>query len=119
VFEKFYLGGITDIRGFENNTISPKDPETGDLIGGKHMWYTNMELLFPLVKDVGLNGVVFFDAGNVYEDKWNFNTIKKSVGGGFRWLSPMGPLRLEYGMVIDPEPFEADGQWEFTIGAEF
>ena len=119
VFEKFYLGGITDIRGFENNTISPKDPTTGDLIGGKLMWYTNTEILFPLLKDVGLNGVVFFDAGNVYADDWDFNTIKKSVGGGFRWLSPMGPLRLEYGMVINPDPDESSGQWDFTIGAEF
>jgi outer membrane protein insertion porin family len=119
VFEKYYLGGITDIRGFESNTISPKDPTTDERIGGEIMWYMNAEILFPLLKDVGLNGVVFFDAGNVYADKWNFDTIKKSFGGGFRWLSPMGPLRLEYGQVIDPATDEESGQWDFTIGAEF
>jgi outer membrane protein insertion porin family len=119
VFEKFYLGGIRDIRGFETNTISPKDPGTDEQIGGKNMWYMNAELAFPVVKDVGLNGVVFFDAGNVYADDWDFDTIKKSVGGGVRWMSPMGPLRLEYGYIINPEPDEGDGRWDFTMGAEF
>jgi outer membrane protein insertion porin family len=119
VFEKFYLGGISDIRGFETNTISPKDPETDERIGGKNMWYMNAELSFPLLKDVGLNGVVFFDAGNVYADNWDFDSIKKSVGGGLRWMSPMGPLRLEYGKIIDPEFDEGDGRWDFTMGAEF
>jgi len=119
VFEKFYLGGISDIRGFDTNTISPKDPTTGELIGGENMWYMNAELAFPLLKDVGLNGVVFFDAGNVYANSWDFDSIKKSVGGGLRWMSPMGPLRLEYGYILDPEPDEGDGRWDFTMGAEF
>ena len=119
VFEKFYLGGIRDIRGFDTNTISPKDPITDELIGGKSMWFMNAEFTFPVVKDVGLNAVVFFDAGNVYASSWDFDSIKKSVGGGFRWMSPMGPLRLEYGYILDPEPDEGDGRWDFTMGAEF
>jgi outer membrane protein insertion porin family len=41
------------------------------------------------------------------------------VGGGIRWFSPIGPLRLEYGYVLDPEPGEADSNWEFTIGSMF
>jgi outer membrane protein insertion porin family len=82
------------------------------------MWYMNAELLFPLVKDAGLTGVIFFDAGNVYDD-WDFQYIKKSVGGGVRWLSPMGPLRLEYGHVINPAADEGSGTWDFSIGAEF
>jgi outer membrane protein insertion porin family len=120
VFEKFYLGGINDIRGFETNHISPKanNALNGDRIGGTKMWYMNAELLFPLVKDAGLTGVIFFDAGNVYDD-WDFQYIKKSVGGGVRWLSPMGPLRLEYGHVINPAADEGSGTWDFSIGAEF
>jgi outer membrane protein insertion porin family len=118
VFEKFYLGGISDIRGFVTNHISPK-AENGDRIGGTRMWYTNTELLFPLLKDAGLSGVIFFDAGNVYEGEWDFSMIKKSVGAGFRWLSPMGPLRLEYGRVINPAEDEDNGNWDFSIGSEF
>ena len=118
VFEKFYLGGLRSIRGFPVNNISPIDPVTGDRIGGTKMWYTNIEWLFPVLKDAGLSGVIFFDAGNVYEE-WDFKTIKKSAGGGFRWLSPMGPLRLEYGYVINPDPDEDSGNWDFSIGTEF
>jgi outer membrane protein insertion porin family len=118
VFEKFYLGGLGSVRGFPANNISPVDPVTGDRIGGTKMWYTNLEWLFPVLKDAGLSGVVFFDAGNAF-DEWSFEIIKKSVGGGLRWLSPMGPLRLEYGFVIDPEPDEDSGNWEFSIGTEF
>jgi len=119
VFEKFYLGGIRTIRGFNSNHISPKDPTTDERIGGKKMWFMNAEWIFPLVKEAGLKGLIFFDAGNVYEDEWEFDFIKKSVGTGFRWLSPVGPLRLEWGYVIDPVEDEDQSNWDFSIGGEF
>lgn len=121
VYEKFYLGGISTIRGFKSGNISPKDPLTGDRIGGDKMWYYNSEIIFPLVKDAGLNGVVFLDAGNVYatEDDWDFSNIKKSAGVGFRWLSPMGPLRLEWGYNLDRVDDEDQDNWDFSIGGAF
>lgn len=119
VYEKFYLGGINTIRGFTHSHISPLDPVTGERIGGTKMWYTNTEWLFPLAKEAGLKGLVFFDAGNVYDNNWDLGQIKKSVGTGFRWLSPMGPLRLEWGYVIDPAPDEDQSNWDFSIGGVF
>lgn len=121
VFEKFYLGGINSIRGFKSSSISPRDPDTNEKIGGGKMWYYNLEWVFPLVKDVGLKGLTFFDAGNVYSEHgdWDFGDIKKSVGFGFRWLSPMGPLRLEWGYNLDPEPYEIQDNWDFTMGGSF
>ena len=83
------------------------------------MWYMNNEWIFPLAKDAGLKGVLFFDCGNVYSDSWDFNYIKKSVGTGFRWLSPMGPLRIEWGLIIDPAGDEASSNWDFSIGGAF
>ncbi len=122
-FEKFYLGGINTIRGFETRSIGvkKKDPETGvtEIVGGKYMWFTNIEYLFPLVERGGLRGVVFFDAGNVYSEAWDFNEIKKSVGTGLRWLSPMGPMRLEWGYVINPDPDEDTSNWDFSMGGSF
>ena len=122
-FEKFYLGGITSIRGFKTRSIAVKvtDPETGEeyKVGGKIMWFTNLEYHFPLVKAGGLRGLVFYDAGNVYEDEWDFKEIKQSVGAGLRWLSPMGPMRLEWGYVINPEPDEDSSNWEFSMGGSF
>ncbi len=121
VYERYYLGGLNTIRGFKNSHISPKDPVTGERVGGDKMWYTNFEYLFPLVKDAGLRGLVFFDAGNVYDtdQSWDFADIKKSIGYGFRWLSPMGPLRLEWGYNLDPTSDEPHSNWDFSVGGSF
>jgi len=121
VYEHFYLGGLTTIRGFKTSTISPKDPRTGERIGGDKMWYGNVEVIFPLFEEMGLRGVLFTDFGNVYgvEEDWNFDEIKKSVGIGFRWLSPMGPLRLAWGYNLDPDPDEDSSVWDFSIGGGF
>ena len=50
----------------------------------------------------GLYGVVFHDEGNAYEDTIDLTNLKKSYGTGIRWVTPMGPLRLEYARVINP-----------------
>jgi outer membrane protein insertion porin family len=118
VYEKFYLGGLTTIRGFKSGEISHVD-ENGEEVGGDRMWYANLEWIFPLVTEAGLKGVAFFDMGNVYEGGWEFDNFKKTVGFGFRWLSPMGPLRLEWGYNIDPEPDEDQSNWDFSIGGAF
>ncbi len=121
VYEKFYLGGLNTIRGFDSSKISPLDPGTGERIGGEKMWYMNAEWIFPIAQEIGLKGVAFFDAGNVYTDSetWDVGYLKKAVGLGFRWLSPMGPLRLEWGYNIDPAPGEDQGVWDFSIGGGF
>lgn len=122
-YEKFYLGGINSIRGFKTRSIAVKetDPETDEeyKIGGKIMWFANLEYHFPVVKRGGLRGIIFYDAGNVYDNEWDFNEIKQSVGAGLRWLSPMGPMRIEWGYVIDPEPDEDSSNWEFAMGGSF
>jgi outer membrane protein insertion porin family len=122
-YEKFYLGGINTIRGFQTRSVAVKetDPATGIVyeIGGNIMWFTNVEYHFPIVKQGGLRGIIFYDAGNVYESEWDFTNIKKSVGAGLRWLSPMGPMRLEWGYVIDPLPDEDTSNWEFSMGGNF
>ncbi len=124
VYEKFYLGGLSTIRGFDSGKISPTalaDDGTLDRVGGEKMWFGNFEWIFPLVKDLGLKGLVFFDTGNVYADSetWDPGDLKKSVGFGFRWMSPMGPLRLEYGINLDPEDDEDTGVWDFSMGGSF
>ncbi len=121
VYERFYLGGLRSIRGFDYAKISPKDPVTDERIGGDKMWYTNWEFVFPLVADQGLNGVFFYDIGNVYNDdeSWDFSSYKHAVGLGVRWFSPMGPLRLEWGYNLDPEDDEDSSVWDFSIGGIF
>ncbi len=147
VFHKFRLGGINTVRGFEYGDISPTRtvPYTvygsGDLnfedqladsdgkttayredpIGGERMMYFNFEYRFPLIKKQGFTGLVFFDCGNVFEDHehYTFSGIRKSVGVGVRWYSPMGPLRLEWGKNLDPQGDESSSKWEFSMGGTF
>ena len=125
VYEKFYLGGLNTIRGFDSGKVSPlelnPDGVTYSRVGGEKMWYGNVEWIFPIVKDIGLKGLVFFDLGNVYTDSetWDVGDLRYSTGLGFRWLSPMGPLRLEWGWNLDPEEGEKQGVWDFSIGGAF
>ena len=63
--------------------------------------------------------VVFHDEGNSFEKRVDLTNLKRSYGAGIRWVTPMGPLRLEYARVIDPEEWESPSRWEFSIGAFF
>ena len=117
VFQKFFLGGINTVRGYDYNTISPQDA-SGYYVGGTKMLNFNAEYRFPLLKEQGVVGLVFFDAGNAFDDSafWNPSSLKKSAGAGVRWYSPIGPLRLEYGFKLDRQGDESPGKWEFSVG---
>lgn len=121
VYEKFRLGGMNTVRGFSYGDISPIDPASGDRIGGEKMMVYNFEFRFPLLKEQGIVGVLFYDAGNVFteDEALTFTGIRHSAGGGIRWYSPMGPLRLEWGYNLDPKVGEPSSEWEFSIGTPF
>jgi outer membrane protein insertion porin family len=118
-YEKFYLGGIDTIRGFKYAYITPRDPFTGERIGGDKFLQLNTEVRFPIYKKLGLMGTLFFDAGNVYGTDWIPPFLRTSVGVGFRWFSPMGPLRVEWGYNLSPKSYEKHSAWEFTMGGSF
>ena len=121
IYQKYRIGGINTVRGFETYAISPVDPVTGDKIGGEKMLIFNLEYRFPLLKEQGLIGVVFFDAGNVWSEDQDYSItdLRTSVGGGVRWYSPLGPIRIEYGINLDPKGDEESGLMEFAIGGQF
>jgi len=120
-YERFYLGGINSVRGYEWREIHVLD-EDGNEIGGNKFVQFNAEFIIPLLKKQGLVGVLFYDTGNVYNDDESFDlsTLRNSTGFGFRWYSPMGPIRLEYGYKLDvKEGEEKGGRWEFSMGSVF
>ncbi|MBU1566491.1 MAG: outer membrane protein assembly factor BamA [Proteobacteria bacterium] len=123
VYERFYLGGLNSVRGFKYAKISPLDSLTGERIGGDKMWYTNTEIVFPLLENQGLMGVLFLDAGQVLNDNENWgdfsDSIKKASGVEVRWLSPMGPLRLVWGYNLDAIKGEDESVWDFSVGGTF
>lgn len=120
VYERFYLGGMNSIRGFQYGKVSPMD-KNGVRFGGDKMWYSNIEYIFPLMKEAGLNGVLFFDIGkNMAEDvDWSVDDTSKGAGVEVRWISPMGPLRLVWGYNLDPKNDEDHSVWDFSIGGGF
>ncbi len=117
---RIVLGGIQSIRGYKVGDIGPKD-KYGNIIGGDRALFGNIECLFPLLEQLKLNGVVFFDAGNT----WNVSRspfltdVKAGAGIGVRWISPMGPIRIEYGWKINPEKGEEPGAVAFAMGQLF
>ncbi|MDD3293948.1 MAG: outer membrane protein assembly factor BamA [Geobacteraceae bacterium] len=118
--EKFYLGGINTIRGYSSRTVSPI--VNGVYVGGVKEAILNVDYIFPIVKDFGLKGVAFFDAGNSYASgEQYFSKMLMSYGLGIRWYSPMGPLRLEYGFPVNPRDGidNRSGRFEFSIGGFF
>ncbi|NIA08450.1 MAG: outer membrane protein assembly factor BamA, partial [Nitrospiraceae bacterium] len=92
IYEKFFLGGADSVRGFKYGRISPTDSK-GERIGGDYMGYMQIETIFPLVKSMGLRGLCFLDMGNVWDKKsgYDITDLRKSIGVGVKWLSPMGP----------------------------
>jgi outer membrane protein insertion porin family len=113
----------------------------GANIGGNLQYYQNLELEFPIVESVGLKGVLFTDAGNAWNLEQNYckaaqggvdpetspcfhglssvKYLRTSYGFGFRWFSPLGPLRFEWGYPFKPLSYEEASQFEFTIGNFF
>ncbi|MDT8444275.1 MAG: outer membrane protein assembly factor BamA [Desulfuromonadales bacterium] len=122
--ERFYLGGIYTMRGFDSREVGPRD-ENGDFVGGDTEAFFNFEYIFPLFEELKIKGVTFFDVGNAWgdygaeEDADPFGSWRYSVGAGIRWLSPLGPMRFEYGVNLDPREYESGSKFDFMIGRFF
>ena len=131
IFERFYVGGIFSVRGFQRNSLSPtilaaseRSPGTSLRpfpLGGNKQLIFNAEVEVPIVREMGIVAVVFFDAGNAFAEEQAMNPfdLRTSAGFGFRWWSPMGPLRFEWGFPLKPEAGEDPMVFEFTIGSAF
>jgi outer membrane protein assembly factor BamA len=117
--ERFFAGGDTTVRGFRFDQLGPKDPVTGEPVGGETLFIVNEEFRFPIWRF--LRGVVFFDAGNVTSQLSQFDPLdlRTVLGAGFRIDTPIGPVRFEYGWKLDRQPGESSGELHITIGQAF
>jgi outer membrane protein insertion porin family len=114
IYERYTLGGMSTLRG--QRDIGPRDPVTNDLIGGLTWMGFSGELVFPLIRNAGMKAVLFYDTGNAWDSGYHFEDMRQTAGVGIRWYSPIGPLRLEYGFVLDQRAGESGGRFEFTLG---
>jgi len=117
--DRFFVGGINTVRGIEWGMAGPQ--VNGDPDGGYKQLVFNAEYTFPLVPQIQLRGVGFFDSGFAYGrgEHIKLGPLRYTAGAGFRWLSPMGLIRLEYGFVLNRKEGEDPGRWEFSIGTMF
>jgi len=114
LYERFYLGGPHTIRGYDYRAVGPEDEE-GNPIGGSVFSLFNLEFKYPIVEVI--KGIVFFDAGEVWESprKIRWRDLKESVGVGVRIKTPIGPISLDYGYALEKKR----GRWHFSIGYIF
>jgi outer membrane protein insertion porin family len=119
LYERFYVGGIYTVRGLGYGEAGPRDVNTNDAIGGTTELIFNLEYIFPLLSEIKLKGVVFADAGNSYESFIYFPELRYTTGVGVRWISPVGPIRLEWGYNLDRKPDEQSSRFEFAFGTFF
>ncbi len=88
--------------------------------GGLKELLFNTEYIFPIAAEYKFKGVVFFDAGRAYGSNETFGSnLTYTTGFGIRWISPMGPIRVEWGYNLDKKPGEASSKIGFTFGSSF
>jgi outer membrane protein insertion porin family len=116
--ERFFLGGATTVRSFQERRMGPSDG-LGHPVGGEAFTLLNAELSFPLPKSV--EGVAFIDAGNLVQKvgDLNWDDTRFGLGLGLRYRLPIGPLRLDAAINPAPRTGEPTGAFHFTFGAAF
>ncbi len=123
VFKNFYGGGLGSVRGFEQGSLGPIDV-TGAFIGGTRKFNLNNELYLPVPgmgNDRSLRAFGYLDAGNVWgvNQTLTFESLRASAGVGMSWISPVGPLKLSYGVPIRKLPGDRIQKLQFQIGTAF
>ncbi|WP_457680499.1 BamA/TamA family outer membrane protein [Thermovibrio sp.] len=118
VEDRFFLGGAESVRGYKYGTISPVDSK-GNFVGGKAYGLFSVELRFPLKGSV--EGALFYDSGKVFPSVKDFSLSGwySSVGFGLRYLTPVGPLRLDYGYKLKRVPGQGPGRIHISFGFPF
>jgi len=119
IFDRLYLGGANNLRGFKFRDVGPKD-ENGEPIGGNTLARLTVEYTFPVVDKV--RGAVFYDIGFVNGGDYDFTSgnVSSDVGIGVRLDLPIGPVRIDYGFPMQKDEFSSgSGKFNFNIGYQF
>jgi outer membrane protein insertion porin family len=119
IAERFYLGGIGSVRGYESYSISPRDPENElRRIGGTQTFSNSLELSLPLVPKAKMRLVTFVDWGFIGEDSLT-EFSRGGYGAGLEWFSPVGPIQLMFARPLNQQEGDRTAAFEFTMGQRF
>jgi outer membrane protein insertion porin family len=131
--EKFYMGGIGSVRGYESYSLSPmiKDSSGTDVyngerirrVGGTQTFSNNVEVSFPMIPKAKMRLVTYLDWGiisdNITKDLF-LNTVSRAgYGAGIEWFSPVGPIQLMFSKALGAEEGDKTTNFEFTMGQRF
>ncbi|RLA59345.1 MAG: outer membrane protein assembly factor BamA, partial [Epsilonproteobacteria bacterium] len=119
-FENYFAGGVKSVRGYEDNTLGPRDSH-GDPFGGAGKITAKAEMYFPVpfiddVKSIRLG--TFIDAGTVYDD-FDTGEMKFSAGLSGEWLSPFGALAVSLAVPINAGDDDDTQSFQFSFGSGF
>jgi len=120
--ERFFAGGSNSFRGERFDELGPKDPDSGNPVGGKALFLWNFELTFPFSSSFrNLYGAIFYDTGNVWAQRGDFSltSFRDAIGWGLRYRTPLGPIRFELGWNLDAPEGEKKVIAFITIGNVF
>jgi outer membrane protein insertion porin family len=117
LFDRYFLGGVTSLRGYRYRDVGPRDVPTGEPIGGHTFFMGSAEYSIPIIERLRL--AAFYDIGNVYADAYDFDfkNYLDNWGVGIRLNIPkLGPLRLDYGIPITHPGTSGSGRFQFSVG---
>lgn len=126
LFERYFVGGIHSVRGYEFRTLGPRecpedDPDCDDpeVIGGNKQLILKTELHFPILDEWGFRGSVFLDQGQAFGPSRSIRLedLKRSTGLAIRWQSPVGPVQLSWAFPLNAEPSDEKEILGFAFGA--
>ena len=118
IYDRLYLGGSNNLRGFAFRDVGPRDSH-GEPLGGQSMARATLELTFPIIEKA--RGAIFYDTGFVNADPYDFSTnhVASDFGIGLRLDLPIGPLRIDYGIPIQTDGRSSSGHFNFNVGYQF
>ncbi len=119
IYERFYVGGSRTLRGFDYGEAGPLD-ENNDPVGGRYELINNLEMHFPLLKEVGIGGLLFVDFGRGSNSISKlFSDMRLTMGFGIKWVSPMGPITVTFGFNPFPRRDEKTLRTDFSFGGRY
>jgi len=120
-FKNFFAGGNNSVRGYDLNSLGPRDERNLSLGGSKRI-VGNIEVLFPvpfMKGDRSLRLSTFLDGGTVFAKNIDFNLMRYSAGIALTWISPMGPLKVSVAEPLNDQPSDRLQAFQFMFGQQF
>jgi outer membrane protein insertion porin family len=122
-FTKYTAGGVRTVRGYDYNSLGPRDSKD-QVFGGNFQVITNSEFLLPVDALGGAESFrlgLYFDAGNVFADSSDYDSaeLRTSAGISAKWFTLIGPIELSYAVPLNDKPGDETKNFQFSLGAPF